>query len=143
MRSDQSSLAQTDISRASTLIGSHAELSGLASRRPLVSKTLDQGARIISDSNVGGYGNAGAWALIRKISVEELQEVLNTLPPSSAIWSSEELEGTPQENAAAFMLENGTVPLWHFVIEDIYKPRSVITTFFCTSHVRLIYKTLA
>lgn len=59
------------ISRASTLIGGHAKLGGVAANRSLVSRTLAEGLRCVSASNTGGYGNAGAWGVLRRVSEEE------------------------------------------------------------------------
>jgi len=113
--------ASTEVIRLSD----HARKLRIASHPPLCTDTLERGVRFVVASENSGYGDAGTWALVRNISVQELQEAIKEVTIEYGdVRQSDEFRNIEPG------LAEGEGPIWHIVCEDILDPNFVLTTFF-------------
>lgn len=107
------SIAESTLSVASFVLSGHAKLDAIASDEELVKKTRRDGHRIVSSSVLGGYGNHGAWGIVRRIEEQDLQQVLDKT-------------GVIDTRARQILADER--PLWHLVVENMLESGKILTS---------------
>ena len=106
------SVASSAVSRAAFVLSGHAKLDPLGSDEDLVANTRARGHRIVSASKMGGFGNDGAWGIVRTIGQEELDALLGRHGMS--------------DHRAQELLSDG-LPLWHLVVEKMDGSKEILS----------------